>query len=728
MKRYRFIGVLVLFMFLLIPKGKAESVLNPYTNEAIKVDSILYNVIAFAPFYEKIVNDYRADLYIKGKLNIRKKNFMFRYLPKMFRMQKGVREYLMESFSDLHFTAPNIYDQKVKAGYGTVYSGGFQATMLEYFNVNIYSSTLLDDRLLSPLAKNGKKYYRYRIDTITGDQDNLHYKIRFIPKTKSDQLVGGYMIVSSDVWSVREIRFSGRSELLTFENLIKMGEVGDENEFLPIRYEFNVRFNFMGNVVDGSYLASLNYTSIELKERNKFHKEKKKLDLTESFTLKCDTNSLHRDSAYFASLRPIELSESEKKLYEDYAYRKDTSSVRPTSKKREFWGELGDFLVSDLKVDLSKMGSVKSSPIINPLLLSYSGSNGFSWRQDFKYNRLFSGDKLLRVVPRIGYNFTRKEFYWSVNTDCDYWPQKRGAIHMNFGNGNRIYSSDVLDELKAMPDSIFDFDQIHLEYFKDLFFNFRHSIEIVNGLELSIGLSAHRRTAVEKSKFVMVDPNLPPPPDLMNRLKDTYISFAPRVRVEWTPRLYYNMNGNRKMNLYSSYPTFSVDYERGIKGIFKSSGEYERVEFDLQHRVPLGLMRNIYYRFGLGMFTNQDQLYFVDFANLARSNLPVGWNDDIGGVFQLLDGRWYNSSRKYVRAHFTYEAPFLFLRHLMKYTRYVQNERLYLNALCVPHLKPYLELGYGIGTHIFDFGVFVSSENWKYKEIGCKFTFELFNR
>ena len=112
------------------------------------MDSILYNVMTFAPFYEKIVNDYRADLYIKGKLNIRKKNFMFRYLPKMFRMQKGVREYLMESYSDLHFTAPDIYDQKVIAGYGTVFSGGFQATMLEYFHVNVYSATLLYDRLL----------------------------------------------------------------------------------------------------------------------------------------------------------------------------------------------------------------------------------------------------------------------------------------------------------------------------------------------------------------------------------------------------------------------------------------------------------------------------------------------------------------------------------------------------------------------------------------------------
>ena len=728
MRHYKLIWRLFFILFLLAPKGRANSVLNPYTREAISVDSILYNVMTFAPFYEKIVNDYRADLYIKGKLNIRKKNFMFRYLPKMFRMQKGVREYLMESYSDLHFTAPDIYDQKVIAGYGTVFSGGFQATMLEYFHVNVYSATLLYDRLLSPLAKNGKKYYRYQIDTIMGGQDNLHYKIRFIPKTKSDQLVGGYMIVSSDVWSVREIRFSGRSELLTFENLIKMGEVGDDNEFLPVRYEFEVRFNFVGNVVDGSYLASLDYSSIELKEKSKYRKEKKKLNLTESYTLRCDTNSLHLDSAYFASLRPIELMDDEKKLYEDYAFRKDTTALKPPSKRRVFWGEIGDFLLSDLNVDLSRIGSVKCSPIINPLLLSYSGSNGFSWRQDFKYNRLFSGDKLLRIVPRIGYNFTRKEFYWSANADFDYWPQKRGAIHVNFGNGNRIYSSDVLDELKAMPDSTFDFDQIHLDYFKDLYFNFRHSIEVVNGLELSVGFSAHRRTAVEKSRFVVLNSSLPLASDFLDKFKDTYIRFAPRVRVEWTPCLYYYMNGKRKINLRSAYPTFSVDYERGIKGVFKSTGQYERIEFDLQHHVQLGLMRNIYYRFGFGAFTNQEQLYFVDFANLARSNLPIGWNDDIGGVFQLLDGRWYNSSRKYVRAHFTYEAPFLFLRHLMKYTRYVQNERLYVNTLFVPHLNPYLEIGYGIGTHIFDVGVFVSSENWKYTEVGCKFTFELFNR
>ena len=727
--KYKILIGCMLCLFSFIPKGAANLVLNPYTSQEISADSIIERVMTFAPSYESIVSDYRANLYIKGKMNIQKKNFILRYVPSMFRLQKGVREYLLETYSDLHYTAPNIYDKKVKASQGTVRGNRGLPGLLEYFSVNIYSSSLLnDERLLSPLAKNGQKYYKYRIDSVMGDPNNLDYRIRFIPRTKSDQLVGGYMIVSSNVWSVREIRFSGRSELITFTCWIKMGEVGKKDEFLPIRYDVEALFKFLGNKVDGNYTASLDYKSIELKERKVRKKEKKKYNLSESFSLQCDTNAYKTDASTFGVLRPIPLSEGEKQLYKDYTYRRDTVSVQQKTKSQAFWGTMGDLMVEDYKFNLSNIGSVRFSPFINPLLFSYSGSNGLSYRQDFRYNRIFRGDKWLRIVPKLGYNFTRKEFYWSLNADFEYWPQKRGFFRLSVGNGNRIYSSKMLDELKAMPDSIFNFDLIHLDYFKDLYFNFRHSFEITNGLDISLGFSAHKRTAVEKSRFVITGDYPMPPPEFMERFRNTYISFAPRIRVEWTPALYYYMNGKRKINLRSDYPTFSVDYERGIEGVFKSTGEYERIEFDLQHKIQLGLMRNIYYRFGFGAFTNQDELYFVDFANFARHNLPVGWNDEIGGVFQVLDGRWYNSSRRYVRGHFTYEAPFLILRHLMKYTRYVQNERLYISALSMPHLQPYLEVGYGIGTHVFDVGVFVSSENWKFSGIGCKFTFELFNR
>ena len=36
-------------------------------------------------------------------------------------------------------------------------------------------------------------------------------------------------------------------------------------------------------------------------------------------------------------------------------------------------------------------------------------------------------------------------------------------------------------------------------------------------------------------------------------------------------------------------------------------------------------------------------------------------------------------------------------------------------------------MGYGIGTHIFDVGAFVSSINGEFDTVGFKFTFELFN-
>ncbi|MEG2573118.1 MAG: DUF5686 family protein, partial [Bacteroides sp.] len=444
-----------------------------------------------------------------------------------------------------------------------------------------------------------------------------------------------------------------------------------------------------------------------------------------------DSRSCITDSSLFAALRPIPLDTHEQQIYEDYFLRRDTLtyfSEKAPTRSRVFFGQMGDLLLSDYTVDLSHFGSVKCSPIINPLLFSYSHNNGLSYRQEFKYNQLFRGDRLLRIVPKIGYNFTKKEFYWKVNTDFHYWPKKRASIHLNFGNGNRIYNSDIMDDLKAIPDSVFDFNLLKLDYFRDFFFSFNHSVEVINGLTLSAGFTTHKRTAIKDSKIVFLTPPTDIQLDMFGKLRKAYISFAPHFRIDWTPGLYYYMSGNRKINLRSKYPSFSLDWERGIKGVFKSNGQYERIELDMQHKIRLGMMRNIYYRVGAGIFTNQKQMYFADFANFSRNNLPTGWNDDIGGSFQLLDGRWYNSSDSYLRGHFTYEAPFLLMRHLINYTNWVLNERIYASALVVPHLTPYIELGYGIGTRVFDAGVFVSNQNGKFKQVGFKFTFELFNK
>ena len=431
-----------------------------------------------------------------------------------------------------------------------------------------------------------------------------------------------------------------------------MGDIGTDTEYLPVKNDINASFAFAFNIMEGYYESSLTYKEIHHRRNTPEDSiSKPNYNLTASFSLQCDRQAYTKDFARFDSLRPTPLDNSELYIYKRYKARMDSMKYiqKETTQpfKKNIWGSVGDFFLTDSDWKLSNNATLQNSPFINPLMFSYSKTTGIAYRQDLKFNTTFS-----------------------------------------------------------------------------------NHLEITNGLSVGLGFMFHRRTPAEHPEESFRQVELPEnvAEGLQANIRPQYNSFAPRIRVEWTPGQYYYMNGRQKINLKSRFPTFIVDYERGLRNIFKSTGVYERIEFDMQHHIRTGLLSNLYYRIGMGLFTNQEETYFVDFVNFRKSNLPEGWNDEIGGVFQALNGRWYNASPYYVRGHISYEAPFLVLRHLIKYTNHIQNERLYLNMLTMDHLGPYFELGYGIGTFVFDMGLFLSLENFKQIGFGYKITFELFSK
>jgi hypothetical protein len=702
-------------------------------------DSILQNIFEFSPFYSKIVDEYKADVYIKGRVRVHKSNKLVKYIPSMFRLEKGVNDYLVESLSEMHYTAPDIYNRKVKAMSSTFPRNRGELTDLtDFLNMNIYSSSIMTDKLLSPLDEESSKFYTYLLDSIAVDGDLRKYKITFIPKFKGTQLVKGYIWVSDEVWTIREVYFEGKFDMIEFKLRNVMGEEGNE-EFLPVHLNLDINFRFMGNHLAMKAEAWVKYDMVNFYQGGERRKSQKKHshDLTEFYELTSDSTSAITDYEKFKELRPIPLTDDEEFLYLKHRIRNgkidwifEEQANKPEPKKSTvFWGQMGDMLISSYNVNLAGLGSVRCSPLINPVMLDYSHTHGISYRQRFKFNKLFPNDRLLRIVPQVGYNFTKKELYVKGDMEFQYWPEKRGGLEVGAGNGNRIYSSVVLDKLQSLPDSSFNFKNMELDYFKDIYLNVFHNLEPVNGLFIKAGVSMHWRHLMDKSKLMLNDFIQQAGGGILSNMdiRADYNSFAPRLRIEWTPGMYYYMNGRRKMNVGSSFPTFILDYERGFKGIFNSNDEHERVEFDVQQKIKLNQIRTLSYRAGFGMFTRMDNIYFVDFVNFKRSNIPEGWNDEIGGTFQLLDRQWYNSSRQYWRGHVAYESPFILLRPFNRWLGMIQQERLYGGILFMPHLNPYVELGYGIGTHIFDAGVFVSSINGKFDTVGFKFTFELFN-
>lgn len=319
MKYIRIIGILILC--LLLPLGmSAKRSKKRIPDKPVVADSILQNIFQFSPFYSRIIDEYKADLYLKGKLKVHKRNHLIRYVPSMFRFEKNVNDYMIESVSEMHYTAPDIYDRKIKAVSSTFpRDRGQIADIAEYLNMNIYSSSLMSDKLLSPLDKKASRYYTYLLDSVAGPNDCQKYKILIIPKFKGTQLVSGYMWVSDQVWTIRQLYIEGVYDVINFKVNIIMGEEGDE-EFLPVRFDLNLIFKFLGNHLEMNCNAWMKYHEIHYYNQGEARRKSSKKhhhDLTESYQLTCDSAQLITDKDKFKELRPLPLSVDEDSLYKN---------------------------------------------------------------------------------------------------------------------------------------------------------------------------------------------------------------------------------------------------------------------------------------------------------------------------------------------------------------------------------------------------------------------------
>ena len=699
--------------------------------EDARIDSIMQRVFEFAPFYSRIIDKYDADLYLKARLKLHESNELMEVVPSMFRFENGVDEYIVESISELRYTAPDIYDRKTTALVSTLpQNADFITNFMDFLNINAYAPTLMEDKILMPIDKECAQYYTFSVDSIIENDGFKQYKISASPKFNSTQLVSGFFWVREETWTIRELYLNGKFDLFAFKILFQMGEEGDY-EFLPCKVNLNVNFKFLKNHWEMDAYSILNYKSISYNYKgvSKNESQADGLDLTDKYLLTSDSSCVTSSFELFDSLRPLPLNASEGSLYKAFHLRKNTVQVDSLTlkkqKKREFWGQVGDAMLYNYRVKIPEIGSIKCSPIINPLTLNYTHNGGLTYRQKFKYNRLFSNGKSVRIVPQVGYNFTYNYWQAKLNANFVYWPQKNGGVELSVGNDNRVHRSiNVETALLEMRDELGLMDLKRLNSYNDIYLNFYHQLEVLNGLNVKAGVKYHHKHYPKKIKrdFYMIFE----PGRAQEKIKSDYKSFSPNVRVEWTPALYYYMNGNRKMNIGSSYPTFIFDYEHGIKGVFGGVDSHERLELDVQQIIKLGKLSSFAYRVGGGIYTRRPESSFYSYADFSRGNIPDNFNDVIGGTFQVLPRELFYTYDNYWRSNVTYETPFIFLRPLNSWIGMIHHERIYGGILFMPHYNPYLELGYGIGTHVFDAGVFVGMNKGKFESVGFKFTFELF--
>ena len=628
------------------------------------------------------ISGFTDDFYLKYSFRTVRRNPTLIFVPTMYSIARGNRNYIGENIGRISFKAIDDYRIDQKTLKSTIpHNRKAMDVMMRFIIPNLYGISLFDKYMLSPFNYNNRIFYRYRISI----SDEGRACVNFTPKLNNTQLVKGFAIIDRYTGKIIHTRFSGEYDMVTFEVNAYMGDDDTPYALLPTRCDSKAVFKFLGN---------------ELRVRFYANFECKVPDI--------DSIDDKKAESIIDSVRPDPLERIEESIYREHIQEniaKDSAQATVVKRKNKMlkktWDIVDDYILSGQDAS-NDNASVTLSPLFNPLYLSYSHSHGLAYKMDIGARYIFAPDRYITFTPRLGYNFKIKKFYFNAPLRYTFDAKRNGWVELTWANGNRITNSSVLEIIQEENRDTIDFSSLNLDYFDDEMVSLSGNMQITKHLEMALGFVYHLRSAVNRHEMEQLGK------------PSEYRSFAPMVTLTFRP--------------HPEGPTFTANYERGLTNILQSNIKYERWEFDASFKKVLHSLRKYNLRAGGGFYTNKSTDYFVDFANFHDNYIPGGWDDDWTGDFQLLNSQWYNASKYYFRTNVSYESPLLLVTWIPLIGKYIETERIYANFLQIEHTRPYTEIGYGLTNRYFSIGLFASFLNGSFNEFGSKFSFELFRR
>lgn len=220
--------------------------------------------ISMAPYYQNQVSEFNAEVYMKGTIKVKKITRVVKQLLKdEMEVPKAGDVLMQESVNEIHFVAPDRYEQNVKMIRSNIpmFDGN---DVMTYLNANFYAPQIFD--IILPLSPQALKHYNYKYVGYSLQENRVIEKIKVTPKRKSKQLVEGYIYIADEHYNLHEVDLTINNIAGTIRVKQTFGEV-ENNVWIPVSHHFEVKAKFMGNEADGWYLSSMKYNKVKLNKK-----------------------------------------------------------------------------------------------------------------------------------------------------------------------------------------------------------------------------------------------------------------------------------------------------------------------------------------------------------------------------------------------------------------------------------------------------------------------------
>lgn len=605
--------------------------------------AIIRKTIRQRPYYNKQVKGFECDLYTKDMIKLRTlpKKILGQKIPDQDRRDMGLDTsgkgiiYLSESIAKVHKQDPDKFKMEIISSRISG-SGGFGFAFPAFIsfyenNVTIFSEKLNPRGFISPIADNALNYYKYKFLGSFFEDGKEVNTIQVTPKRLYEPLFSGIIYITEGDWRIHstDLYLVKTSQLEILDTLrITQIHVPVNNDVWRVKNQL-LHFNFKQLGIDaiGNFVnVYSNYTVNPAFKNNFFNR----------VIIKYDTAVNKRPKAYWDSIRPVPLEPEERKDYQvkDSIYEVQKDSIRSQQSvdslnKRQ--GKLKPYQVFWQGLHRTRYSKKNTynwdveSLIRN---LEYNPAEGLVLNLKGSFHEYLRGWKTnLSIQPNIRYGFsnTHLNAWVDVNFRTRDWSgdKKLRRFSWTFSGGKRVSQFNKDNPITAFTNSIntLFWGDNFLKSYENYFASVNYARRYESGLRFNINalyedripLDNTTRFTIFKKDSINITPNYPC--EKLNAQFTPHQAFIVGVDVSFRPGQQYIEFPARKVAVGSKYPTFTLNYTKGIDKVFGSDVKFDKWKFTVADEKNFKIAGETKYKVGIGGFLDTSKVFIQDYQH-----------------------------------------------------------------------------------------------------------------
>ncbi|MDH4474147.1 MAG: DUF5686 family protein [Fluviicola sp.] len=446
-----------------------------------------------------------------------------------------------------------------------------------YLDFNIYDNyiVLFNKAFVSPVANFARTYYRFYLEDSTFIDNQWCYKLRFTPKRTGDMTFEGEMWIHDTTYAVKNIKAS----ISPWANINYVQALYLEHHFDQVEKEvwmlteekmiIDLKITKKTEVY-GFY--GRKYTSRRNFEINTAHTD----DFYKSDnTVEFEEGAKTRDDAYWAAHRHVPLSDQEEGI-DQMTDSLNNDPFFKFLKNATYMASTGYYPLGKIEI-----GSIHSLIAVNPVEKFRTGlairtSNAFSRRFEIGGKLYYGfGDERFKYGAIIRYNITpKKRGLWTNYYNYDIEQLGLSPTAASVGSTfSSLLRTGPLDKLTFVS-------KVGSNLEKDV----GKDVILFGGVEwkeyTALGLANYERYNTD---------------GLLERVSKIQTAEI-TARFRWAKDEEFLAGSFDRTSIRSKYPVFSLQGIFGVKGVFGSDYNYQKVEFSMEHIRTVGVLGRLRYQ------------------------------------------------------------------------------------------------------------------------------------